>query len=157
MTEGSVNFISYARNGDGGEQGLEFLSTSRFKDEDGEDADGFFFADGPDLIPVPVTNQMKPCLRSFTYEEERSTDGRKTSPTNGVVATLPRLLSGNQTDFSSTPTFSQNFNFLDTLIFKRYRFLSENFGAGLASPSGFHRIVFSLSRMLRSCCPGGTY
>ena len=118
MTEGSVNFISYARNGDGGEQGLEFFSTSRFKDEDGEDADGFFLADGPDLIPVPVTNQMKPCLRSFTYEEERSTDGRKTSSTNGVVATLPRLLSGNKPTSVALQLLLRILTFLDIFIYK---------------------------------------
>ena len=94
MADGS-NFIQYAPNGEGGEQGLEFLSKMRFNDEDGEDKDGFFHADGPDLISVPVPNTMKPCMRKFTYAEERG-GGRERGrrETNGTLTSIPRKNAG---------------------------------------------------------------
>ena len=88
------NFIQYAPHGNGGEQGLEFLSRTRFSDVDGEDADGFFLADGPNIVALPVTNKMQPCMRKFTYDEERSPTRKRFENSSLTTTSLPRLLSG---------------------------------------------------------------
>jgi hypothetical protein len=90
----SINVMSDARNGDGGEQGLKFLSGSRFVDEDGEVADGFFTVDGPDLIPIPVSSGMQPCRQQFTYAEERSTEKRAGSASKGALTKISPKYSG---------------------------------------------------------------
>jgi hypothetical protein len=41
----------------------------RIEDKDGDEADGFFYADGLELVPVFLLDKLKPCIRSFTYEE----------------------------------------------------------------------------------------
>jgi hypothetical protein len=89
----NINVLSDAQNGDGGEQGLEFLSSSRFVDEDGEIADGFFHAVGAELIPIPPSSQLGPCKQQFTYAEERSTENRKRDASRGTVTkTTPKCI-----------------------------------------------------------------
>ena len=90
----TVNVMSDAKDGNGGEQGLEFLSSSRFVDEDGEVADGFFTAVGSDLIPIPRSSQLEPCKQQFTYADERSTDIKKLGGSRGAVTIISPRCSG---------------------------------------------------------------
>lgn len=90
----AAHVMSDAKNGDGGEQGLKFLSSSRFVDEDGEVADGFFTVDGSDLIPIPLSNRMEPCRQQFTYEDERSTGGGAGGNSKGALTKISPLYSG---------------------------------------------------------------
>ena len=91
-----MNVMSDANHGDGGEQGLEFLSSSRFVDEDGEVADGFFSAEGSDLIPIPLSSRMEPCRQQFTYADESSTKLKRggSIKTGGALAKPSPQLSG---------------------------------------------------------------
>jgi hypothetical protein len=92
----SENFMQYLPNGGGGEQGLEFLSGARFKDEEDDDADGFYHADGPDLVSIPVSEKMGPCMRRFTYAEEIGMGRQGLKPKAGAVTAIPTiLLTGN--------------------------------------------------------------
>jgi hypothetical protein len=42
----------------------------RLKDKDGDEADRFFYADGPNLVEISVSDETKSCMRSFTDGEE---------------------------------------------------------------------------------------
>ena len=97
-------FIQYLPNGCGGEQGLEFLSGARFKDEDDDDADGFYHAYGPDLVSIPVSEKMGPCMRRFTYAEEIGMGQAGLKPKEGALTVIPTiLLAGNLN--SKKPSF----------------------------------------------------
>jgi hypothetical protein len=66
-----VRMIRDFPNGDMGEQTrFESVSQMRLEDEDGDEADGFFYVDGPDLASVPVSDKMKPCMQRVKYGDE---------------------------------------------------------------------------------------
>jgi hypothetical protein len=72
-----MSLIREYPDGDGGEQGWKFV---REICKDGDEADGSFYADGPDLVGISVSDDMKSCMRSFTDGEEtisRFADGKE--------------------------------------------------------------------------------
>ena len=43
------------------------MTEFRFRDEEDDEADDFFYAVGPDLVCVAMSDKMKLCMRRFTY------------------------------------------------------------------------------------------